>query len=335
MKDIFKYYEKQEPATLKDLQEEIKQIKSQIDELKIFTQNIDVRLTNLEHQKEVLTDETNEDLETFVHSMTIVQKQRWYTKITLKINPNYKATFIALIDSGADLNCIQEGLIPTVYFVKTSQKLLTANNDPLKVQYKIPKGHICKNGICIQTSFLLIKNISHQIVLGTPFLTQLYPFQIDKKGLKAKYNNQEILFEFIKGIEVKEINQVQDFISLLQQKQKQVKFLQKEVQYKKTEENLESKPIQDRIKQIHKQIEDNLCSSIPNAFWNRKQHMVSLPYEKYFNEKQIPTKARPIQMNPELLEYCKKEINDLLDKNLIRPSHSPWSCAAFYVRKAS
>ena len=35
--------------------------------------------------------------------------------------------------------------------------------------------------------------------------------------------------------------------------------------------------------------------------------MVSLPYEKDFNEKQIPTKARPIQMNPELLEYCKKD----------------------------
>ena len=63
--------------------------------------------------------------------------------------------------------------------------------------------------------------------------------------------------------------------------------------------------------------------------------MVSLPYEKDFNEKQIPTKARPIQMNPELLEYCKKEINDLLKKNLIRPSHSPWSCAAFYVQKTS
>ena len=111
--------------------------------------------------------------------MTVVQKQIWYTKITLKINPDFQSTFIALIGSGADLNCIQEGLIPTVYFVKTSQRLSTASNDPLKVQYKIPQGHICKNGICIKTSFLLVKNISHQIVLGTPFLTQLYSFSID------------------------------------------------------------------------------------------------------------------------------------------------------------
>ena len=66
MKDIFQYYKKQEPATVKDLQEEIKQIKTQIDELKLFTQNIDDRLINIEHQKEVLTSETNEDLETFV-----------------------------------------------------------------------------------------------------------------------------------------------------------------------------------------------------------------------------------------------------------------------------
>ena len=103
--------------------------------------------------------------------MTIVQKQRWYIKITLKINLDFQSTFIALIDSGADLNCIQEGLIPTVYFVKTSQRLSTTRNDPLKIQYKIPQGHICKDGICIKTSFLLVKNISHQIILGTPFLT--------------------------------------------------------------------------------------------------------------------------------------------------------------------
>ena len=267
--------------------------------------------------------------------MTIVQKQIWYTKITLKINPDFQLTFITLINSGDDLNCIQEGLIPTVYFVKTSQRLSITSNDPLKVQHKIPQGHICKSGICIKTSFLLIKNISHQIVLGTPFLTLLYPFSIDNQGLKTKYNNQDILFEFIKGIEVKEINQVQDFINLLQQKQKHVKFLKKEIQYKKTGENLKYKQIQERIKQIHKQIENNICSSIPNAFWNIKQHMVSLPYEKYFNEKQIPTKARPIQMSLQLLEYCKKEINYLLSKKLIRPSHSPWSCAVFYVQKAS
>ena len=144
-----------------------------------------------------------------------------------------------MIDSEAYLNCIQQGLIPTVYFVKTSQRLSIASNVPLKIQYKIPKGHICKSGICIKTSFLLVKTISHQIVFGTQFLTQLYPFQIDKKGIHAKYNVQQLLFEFIRGIELKEINQIQDKINILQNKQQQIKFLQKEIQYKKIEKRLQ------------------------------------------------------------------------------------------------
>ena len=38
-------------------------------------------------------------------------------------------------------------------------------------------------------------------------------------------------------------------------------------------------------------------------------------------------------MNEELLQYCQREIKDLLDKGLIRKSKSSWSCAAFYVNK--
>ena len=33
------------------------------------------------------------------------------------------------------------------------------------------------------------------------------------------------------------------------------------------------------------------------------------------------------------LDLCKTEINTLLQEKLIRPSHSPWSCTAFYVNK--
>ena len=36
-------------------------------------------------------------------------------------------------------------------------------------------------------------------------------------------------------------------------------------------------------------------------------------------------------MNKEYLEFCKKEIQTLLEKKLITHSKSPWSCAAFYV----
>ena len=47
----------------------------------------------------------------------------------------------------------------------------------------------------------------------------------------------------------------------------------------------------------------------------------------------IPTKARPSLMKKEYMELCNNEINTLLQKKLIRPSRSPWSCTAFYVNK--
>jgi len=49
----------------------------------------------------------------------------------------------------------------------------------------------------------------------------------------------------------------------------------------------------------------------------------------------IPTKAPPTQLNAELLEYCKKEIQTLLDQKLIRSSKFPWSDVAFYVNNAA
>ncbi|GAV78451.1 LOW QUALITY PROTEIN: hypothetical protein CFOL_v3_21919, partial [Cephalotus follicularis] len=91
---------------------------------------------------------------------------------------------------------------------------------------------------------------------------------------------------------------------------------------------------QEKIISLKINITNNLCSDLPNVFWHRKRHVVSLSYEKGFSERNIPTKARPIQMTYELMEHCKKEIEELLTKKLIRPSKSP-SCAAFYVNKNS
>ncbi|XP_062171082.1 uncharacterized protein LOC133876857 [Alnus glutinosa] len=63
------------------------------------------------------------------------------------------------------------------------------------------------------------------------------------------------------------------------------------------------------------------------------KHTVSLPYVKDFDEGKITTKARPIQMSQETMEFCRNEIEDLLRKSIICKSKSPWSCSAFYVQK--
>jgi hypothetical protein len=112
-------------------------------------------------------------------------------------------------------------------------------------------------------------------------------------------------------------------------------YLKEEINNLKIQDQLQQPYTQNRIKQIKDKFEKNVCSTIPNAFWNRKQHIVKLPYIKEFNEKDIPSRSRAIHMSSELQEHCKKEIKDLLDKNLIRASKSPWSCSAFYVMNAA
>ena len=58
-----------------------------------------------------------------------------------------------------------------------------------------------------------------------------------------------------------------------------------------------------------------------------------MPYVKGFDEKNIPTKARPIQMNAKTVEFCKNEIHDLLKKKLNRNSKSPGLVLLFMFKK--
>ncbi len=83
-------------------------------------------------------------------------------------------------------------------------------------------------------------------------------------------------------------------------------FLKQDLEYKRVKEQLESPLLKQKILNFENKIKNENCADIPNAFWHRKQHIVNLPYEPDFNERNIPTKTRPIQMNQELLEHCKK-----------------------------
>jgi hypothetical protein len=129
------------------------------------------------------------------------------------------------------------------------------------------------------------------------------------------------------------LNEVRDL--LLKKKEKQICFLKEEINIFNIKNQLDDEKIKIQIRKLESQFQTEVCNDLPNAFWNRKQHVVSLPYEDDFKESQIPTKARPAQMNQEYLDLCKNEIESLLNKKLIRTSKSPWSCTAFYVNKAA
>lgn len=50
--------------------------------------------------------------------MDRITYQKWNKEITLVIKEDFIVKTITLIDSGADMNCIREVLIPTIYLIK-------------------------------------------------------------------------------------------------------------------------------------------------------------------------------------------------------------------------
>jgi len=152
--------------TVNDLNREIKQLKEEIKIIKLEVETLKQNTPSTSEEKE-REEQSNEE---FIAQVKTKQ-QKWRVKIALKIGKSFHKNFTALIDSGADLNCIREGLIPTQYYEKTTQKLFTANNSGLKVSFKLPNAKICNKGKCYDNSFILTKDITEEIILGTPFLT--------------------------------------------------------------------------------------------------------------------------------------------------------------------
>ena len=72
------------------------------------------------------------------------------------------------------MNCIREGLIPTQYFNKTKQNLSTADGSKMTIHYKLSNVNICNQGICLNTTFVLVKELMQFVILVTPFLNIIF-----------------------------------------------------------------------------------------------------------------------------------------------------------------
>ena len=156
----------------------------------------------------------------------------------------------------------------------------------------------------------------------------LYPFTTDSEGITTHPFGQPVKFKFLRSPKPKDINSLKKVsisktLNLIQAKTQHLKYLSMELSYKRADEKLSSKSYQADIRKFEEELKQEVCSDLPTAFWHRKKHEVALPYVKDFQEKNIPTKARPIQMSQELMDICKAEIEDLLRKGIIRNSRSP------------
>ena len=78
--------------------------------------------------------------------------------------------------------------------------LTRANSKRLNIKIKLLKVHVYNKEYRFKTSFLLVKDLSQELILGTPFITQLYPLTITKKGIVIKNIVKELIFKLISPI---------------------------------------------------------------------------------------------------------------------------------------
>jgi hypothetical protein len=167
--------QKSKAINVSDLQHEINNIKKEIIVLKSDLQNVKIDNKDLKQQLLLLNlqecfqdnkfdnedndnkseqsneaESSNKAISDTVKIIRIIDKvvpSKWYSKVNIIVSQDYSLEFIALIDSGSDLNCIQEGLIPSKYFEKSIEKLNYASGNCLHIKYELNNVHICQNNV--------------------------------------------------------------------------------------------------------------------------------------------------------------------------------------------
>ena len=80
----------------------------------------------------------------------------------------------------------------------------------LQIKYKLSNAYIGNQGYCFKNSFILVWDISQEVILGTHFITQIYPFKVDQIGMHTKIMGKVISFKFVNPIYQKDLSLLQN-----------------------------------------------------------------------------------------------------------------------------
>ena len=111
------------------MKEQIKNLQKDLCSLQTKDLELETRVALIENRhssSNVQSEDISIDQQ-FISTINQINFQKWYIHITLKIKDSFEFNTIALLDSGADQNYIQEGLIPSTYYEQTKERLHTTN----------------------------------------------------------------------------------------------------------------------------------------------------------------------------------------------------------------
>ena len=219
---------KSKDLTVNDLQHEITIVKQEIIDLKNEFKNIKSDNHNIKQDLSLLKIDKNLDKQqsdneqdeykdgdessqqTLLSDKGIVDNSqlslvnkllppKWFTTVKIVVSHDYHFT---MIDSGANMNCIQEGLIPSKYFEKSTERLVFANGSQMKIKYELNNAHVCHDNVCFKIPYVLVKNMTDKVILGLPFINALYHFLVEHDGITTDHFGQKVKFKFASKCEI-------------------------------------------------------------------------------------------------------------------------------------
>ena len=104
------------------------------------------------------------------------------------------------------MNYIQEGLIPSKYFEKSTERLVSANGSQMKIKYELNNAHVCHDNVCFKIPSVLVKNMTDKVILGLRFINALYHFLVEHDGITTDPFGQKVKFKFALKCEIDTLN---------------------------------------------------------------------------------------------------------------------------------
>jgi hypothetical protein len=96
-------------------------------------------------------------------------------------------------------------MVPKRFLQNTSEKLFTANNSKLHIAGKT-QASVFNKGISLKTFFVVTKDINYTIILGTPFIDMITPYQAHHNCITFKINNTKLIFPFLEKSKTRNLN---------------------------------------------------------------------------------------------------------------------------------
>src|SRR5215831_1369748 len=144
-----------------------------------------------------------------------------------------------------ELNVLIQGKQKHLCFLKQDVSFYVLKNNLkivlLNINFKL-EASIENDGFSIKTPFVLVKEISRNVILGTPFMNMITPYKVYPDYISCSSGKRKLIFYFEEKPKIKNIHVLEPLENelnvLIQGKQKHLCFLKQDVSFYVLKNNL-------------------------------------------------------------------------------------------------